>query len=314
MDSCSERGKKAVKHVISFDEERIVYVAGTTGRSGLSLQKWASKGLPPGAIANGRIVDQEAFLPLLESLVQEQHLQKKAVIAVLPSRNAMFRELSLPAVEREKELREMVINEMLYYYSGMEGYTIDYMQSDRRSQEDKCYILAFALRNSCLEEYLAILEKAGLGCAGIDISSNCAGKLLHTCYPELPTAMMLQINQNSIDFRLVEDAFCVLSRNVGLSIARFQETEALDILVDEIADHISKIIQFQHARQKDDTAARLFLLGNFPEQEQFLAMLTQGLDLHCSFLDLLGYVKVKGGAPVDIHDYSKAMGALVRRK
>lgn len=212
----------------------------------------------------------------------------------------------------------MVNNEMLYRHSGMDSdYVIDYMEETSRLGEtnDKggSNVLAVAIQTSCLEDYLGLLNDAGLRCRCVDVVPNCVGKLFHRSYPECESALVTFITPTSIMFLLMDHDICVFSQSVRLTISQFEQTNSLDFLAEEISGHVDKMLSFQSTRRDSIPVQRMLLMGYKPQLEQLLPLLVSDHEMKCEIFDAKrATVGPPTGEPFS--DYVIPLGALLRRK
>lgn len=306
-----------MKHFISFEEERIVYVRGRIGKGKLIAEEvWVAT--TPGAIMNGRVKDRDMLAKGLRDMAEAKHLRDKKVALILPAQTTASRELTLPPVQNEKELRRMVVNEMLYRHSGMDSdYVIDYMdKAPREKAEEKDAgnnVLAIAIQTATLEEYLTLVEAAGIRCGGIDVVQNCIGKLFHQSYPACESAITVFITPTNIMFLLMDHDLCVFSQSVRLNISQFEKTDSLDFLAEEISGHLDKILSFQSTRRDSLPVEKTLLMGYKPQLEQLLPLLAKEHEIRCEIFDA-GKATVGPSTGEPFSDYVIPLGAMIRRK
>ena len=301
-----------MKHLISFEQDRIVYVKGKKSGKFLAVAS-VSTAAVPGAIANGRIREREALTEALKELVKTCRLGGKKVTVVLSDLAAATRELSLPEAQSEKELRELVTNEMLYRHSGMgSDYVIDYMSLPQKEEASGLNLLAMAIQKDSLEEYLEVLREAGLRCGVMDITSNCIGKLVRLCYPELQGVIATYIFHNHIALMLIEGDMCIFSRTVALNVDEFEQSGSMDFLAEEISGHLDKVRSFQATRRGARPLQKILLMGTKPQLELLLPLIAKDQDLPCEIFAAPNGIK----APEDVSfsDYAKPLGAIIRRE
>lgn len=300
-----------MKHLISFDQDGIGYLYGKAGERKLVVKK-AGMVSAPGAIVGGRIRDHDALLEALKQLKSKYSLSEKKVTVVLSGSSAATRELNIPAAQNEKELRETIVNEMLYRHSGMDTeYVIDYMVLPEKEQTKGINVLAMAIQQDCLESYLNLLVEAGLNCELIDLQPNCIGKLMHFCYPKLQSSMVACITRNAINLLLIEGEVCIISRTVALNIEQFEEAGSLDFLAEEISGHLDKMLSFQTTRRDAIPVEKILLLGESTLLEKLLPLIAKDQELEC--VEFEASSRIKLAKETSFSEYAKQLGALIRR-
>ena len=169
------------------------------------------------------------------------------------------------------------------------------------------------MHTAVLQEYLDVLQEAGLRCEAVDIATNCAGKLFHACYPEIPTAIVLQINEASVDLRLLENDFCVFSRHIRLNANRLLQDGGIELLAEELADHVNKILQFQTTRHKQQRVGNVLLLCNLDNRQMLMDKLSALLEPECTFFALGSHVKMAPGINIGAMECARGLGAAIRK-
>lgn len=295
--------------ILSCEEGQVVYLSGKQTKQGLFLRDYVEVPFSPDLAGTERL---EAALRVL---VQRCRLKGKKVLFLLPSQGALFRELYLPKVKRQKQLESSILNEMLYFHTNIEEYTVTYLESDYINELGQLGYFVYALRNAEIEEMLQICQKLRIKCEGMTIQPDALARFTALCYPEDSLSVLIDINETSIDIALVEEGCCVLSRQVGLRYQAFRED--FSIFAAELADQVNRILQFQQTRHSEETLQKVFLLGDFPEIDEVVTQLQQELktirptDFQCLRFDMPPEVRVSSRIPEGAR--LRAAGALLGR-
>lgn len=303
-----------MKYSVSVEDNRLVYLAGKITKVGMKIEKQTILDFPDSIIKNGIIQDKEHFVLLLRTLVKEQHLNGKTVSVTLPATAVTSRELTLPCSSKSKEMREMVSNEMLYHAEGLTDYTIEYLILDQGEHKDECRVLAYSILNRIMADLLECFTKANLTIQRVEISSNSQSKIFSLKEGQDSTVLLLQIGRKSIDLLLIETGFCVLYQNLRLNLNTFTDSDTLDIMADEIADHINRVTQFNYARHHNKGINQIRLWCDFSEGETLLNLLKKRVNVPCSSFEFPSMIEISLSEGEFPSDYSAAAGALILRK
>lgn len=295
--------------IISCEEGQVVYLSGKQTKRGLLLREYVE--VPFSAELTG----SERLEAALRVLMQKCKLKGKTVVLLLSSQGALFRELYLPKMKRKKQLESSILNEMLYFHTNIEEYTVTYLESDYTNDLGQPGYFVYALRNAEIEEMMQLCQKLRLKCAGITILPDALARLTALCYPEDSLSVLIDIDETSIDISLVEEGCCVLSRQIGLRYQAFRED--FSIFASELADQINRILQFQQTRHSEEVLQKVFLLGTFPELPEVVADLQQEVqtmrpkDLQCLSFAVPPEVRLSSRIPEGAK--LRAAGALLQR-
>lgn len=309
-----------MKYLLSFEEDRIVFLAGQGGKHGVKVKQFAETPLPEGGMRNGRVMDPALMADTLRKMSLESGFKGKKVTVVMRSRNAVTRETTLPYPKSERQLVDLIYNDLSLKEENAELLLADYLvtgevkkkAAKQEKGEHTVSVLLFRVERACVEEFMKLLKDAGLKCGGIQLGSNCDGKLLHMIRPKAGTVILLRLNRSGMDLRLVDHGVTVISRSIGLQTTMFTESGALDILAAELADQTSKMAQFQLTRKADAPAEEVFLLCGDEIGDDLMQQLTPQMELPCTRLTEDKHILIAPGLP-GLYSCGKGVGALVER-
>lgn len=301
-----------MKHIISIEEEQIIYLAGRQTSAGLRLSQYACA--PLGRLSQGA----EDLSAALGELSRNCGLSKKNAVIVLPMQGVLFRELYLPPIQKEKQLSASILNEMLYYHSNIGEYTVTYLESGHTSEEGQRGYFTYAVRNAVLEEVRQALDKEKIGHQEITIMPDCLARLTALCHPNSGPAILVDLHENYMELCLLENDCCVLSRRIGLKYETFADN--LAVFAAEIADQVSRISQFQRTRHSVNDLHHLLLMGSIPELARVLPLLQAELDairpseLECDLFDFDAHISFDHPEMRSDRCPPRAAGALLSRR
>ena len=302
-----------MSRILSFEDGKIIYLKGKQGENSVQIRDWVSRPLPDDIMENGQIRDDDAFCEILQGFVRKNNFDKKDCSVVIDHHNALLRELTLPAA-KDKEMYGIVQNEMLYALGNMDEYTVDYVQLETVEGGSQVRVLAMALQNQLIENLLSAAARCGLKVESIDLGFNALAKLTRAAYPQYLVAVLLEITESCINIYLIEDGYCFLCRNVRLNINTFAQSETLDVMAEEIADHVGRVLQFQHSRSREHDIETLLLLCDRPEANEMLEMLSRNISIPCAAFDWGGVVKSKTSVLPEAALCAKGAGGLLKKK
>jgi len=301
-----------LKHIISIEEGQAVYLGGKQTAQGVRIKRWAR--VPFSGTGEG----PEGLDAALWELARSCRLGGKKALIVLPSQGVLFRELYLPPIKKEKQLKASLLNEMLYYHSNIDEYTVTYLKNGHATDAGQEGYFAYALRNTALEEIRQTLDKAKIRHPEITILADSLARLAALCHPDDPLALAVDLDEAYMELCLIDRGCCVLSRRIGLRYESFAGN--LGVFAAEIADQIGRILQFQRTRAGETPLSRVLLLGSIPDLDALLPLLQAELatlgpaGLECSLFDFESKIAFSKKAPRDPAHPPKAAGALLGRK
>lgn len=169
------------------------------------VSAYGSVPLSMGSVVDGEIVREEAVIEAIHKLLENatpKPIKTKKVICSLPETKAFLRIISLPAMQ-ENEVAEALKWELeanipltldqVYY---------DYQVLDKKlvKEKDKMSVLVVAVARSMVDQFHAVLGKAGLEVIGLETESIAQARSLLSEKEEGKTHLIVDIGDRRTSF------------------------------------------------------------------------------------------------------------------
>ncbi|MFH0925505.1 MAG: type II secretion system protein GspL [bacterium] len=156
------------------------------------------------------------IVEILREFVRGYHEKLDDVIIGIPRKKIFFREISLPAVEKEN-LREMLSYELENHIPmSIDDVYFDYHVAGK-GDENSLRIFLVAVKRDTLTWYLDILNKVDLSPTIIEMSSFALYNLIrfNNILNEKVLGASIEINKNNIEISIIEDQELKFSRAIN---------------------------------------------------------------------------------------------------
>lgn len=239
-----------LENIININENSVKFLRGKIIKQNIEVLE----------IDKEEIEQIEQIEQVMEQFTEKYKLKGKKVKVVLSDKNILYREIKIPVVKNIKQLTTSVINEMMYYNTNIDDYTVDFIKNDLVESGGLENYFVYAIKNKQIELVLNLLDQNNIKCKSIDIDSNCIGKLLKMIYPQEIAQVVVSVNRKNIELYIIEDGKCVLSRRTGIKYENFKnETK---IISEELIEQIRKLMQFHTTRHMGYKLNNIVLIGD----------------------------------------------------
>ncbi|MGH2746515.1 MAG: type IV pilus assembly protein PilM [Actinomycetota bacterium] len=144
----------------------------SVGRRGASLQAFGQVALPPGAVVDGEIRDQETVSEAISQLFKRAKIKSKEAIIGVANQRVVVRQVDLPYLE-EKEFRSSLKFQVADQIPmPAEEAELDFQVLDdymTESQEHMMRVLLVAASTDMVESFVACVTGARIAPAGVDL-------------------------------------------------------------------------------------------------------------------------------------------------
>lgn len=228
--------------------------------------------LEPGMIIENQIADGEALQKLVKQWAKQEKLRGRKISLSIPPSQMIIRKMSIPSTN-PKQVKELV---KLEVETGLqlpfENPVYDYVTTE--IDEENTYLLVIATPRKLIEDYVAVLDYAGIKVTSVEISATAIARTLALTHAEIfEETMLIHIEQSLIDIYMFRSGNPVFMRTIDLydiqkgnslsitdeavlSFGRNVETE--DYLssekIIEITAEISRMVNFYQYSLHDGTS------------------------------------------------------------
>lgn len=292
--------------------------------------------LPPGMILENQVADSEALLKKVKQWVKKEGIRGNRVSLSIPPSQVIIRKMSIPSTN-PKQVEQLVKLEVeTGLHLPFESPVYDYVTID--VDEESSHLLVFAAPRKPIQDYVDVLEGAGLRVSSVEIAATALARSLALGQnADFEETMLINIEQTVLDIYMFRSGNPVFIRTInqmdlnGEVDSFFQpgleytsEAAAASELssdsltpgqIVEITAEISRMLNFYQYSLHDGTTRikKVLIAGSKFIRSQLFEELSQSLtELDVSTIGLEN--PVNGGASdKELNDYRVAAGAALRR-
>ncbi|WP_054942233.1 pilus assembly protein PilM [Paenibacillus ihuae] len=209
---------------ISIEESAVRYISVKKNKT-WEVRKKGTLALPSGMIVENRVADSEALLGALKPWVKQEGLRGARVSLAIPPAQIIIRKMSIPSTN-EKELEQLVKLEVeTGLHLPFENPVYDYVTTG--VDEDQSQLLVFAAPRQSIQDYIDVLEAAGLRVQSVEISATALARTITAGQGELfNETMLIHLEQSMLDIYMYRDGNPVFSRTINVADLHQNRMEA----------------------------------------------------------------------------------------
>ncbi|RXI98412.1 pilus assembly protein PilM [Anaerobacillus alkaliphilus] len=208
-------GKKPPVNIIIKDH--VIRYVDSKANNLQSIKEFGERYLPAGLIRDGKIVNRDSLINILEECVENWGLKKRNVNFLVPDSTVLFRKVSIPKDVADDEIKGYLFFEIgTSIHLPFEDPIFDYHILGEI--EDKKEILLFASPEKTVLEYEQLLETVQLKPVVADLSSLASYRLYHYLDLSKPNEhlLLLQVSINSINLSIFHQHKPVFMRHLNI--------------------------------------------------------------------------------------------------
>lgn len=245
--------------VILFEGRYIRFVRGSFKNGKIKIVGSSIIDLFDNGLVNSDYYDARKLLPIIRQHIIENKYEKCKVKVVLNNKQVIYRELSVPAVDKSETLN-LVKNEMIISLNLSEDYLVNYIHLEDVEQDDEKSqrVLATAVLSMAMSDYVNLMKNLKMKLVELTVANDAVIGLLKNISKDA-TTLYFDVNRSYMRLYLFDHGKYVLTRNI-----RTYEDENYDIedLRRMINDNIAKMEQFQYTRNLDAPIEKVEIFGN----------------------------------------------------
>jgi type IV pilus assembly protein PilN len=171
--------------------------------------------LEPGMIIENRIADGEALQKLVKQWVKQEKLRGGKISLSIPPSQMIIRKMTIPSTN-PKQVKELV---KLEVETGLQlpfdNPVYDYVTTE--IDEENTYLLVIATPRKLIEDYVAVLEYAGMKVSSVEISATAIARTLAVTHAEIfEETMLIHLEQSLMDIYMFRSGHPVFMRTIDL--------------------------------------------------------------------------------------------------
>jgi type IV pilus assembly protein PilM len=298
-------GKK--DHLVGLDigSSTIKLAEVSETKKGRILQKFGMIDVPQGSILEGRIKDPAVVADTIKRLADELDVKESNVATSVAGYSVIIKRITVGRAT-EEELEDTIQYEAEQYIPfDVQDVNLDFhIIGEHETNPNQMHVMLVAAKKEIINEYVDLLEMAGLNPCIIDIDVFALERVFEENYlNEQGNIALIDIGANKMNINIVKDYMSAFTRDVtigGEQITReiasrfecsFPEAEAIKLgEVSEKApeDQVHEIIHTYSSRWSDEVRRAIdFYYSTAPDEEIRRILLSGGAARTPGFPDLL---------------------------
>lgn len=295
------------------------------------VERFARIATPEGTVKNGILTGGQELAAALADCVKRGRFSSKKAALTINSSAVITREITVPFVKKEKELRGLLRNEVEQASQAKQESIIDYviLGRNRTETEDTCSAMCFVIPKLIVESYRDLLERqAGLVPYALDVLPHVVYKLAK-CDKRITnagTVVLADVNRQELRLNLVEASGRMFSMTQPVSQTKdvmgseyiLSSIGAANMVSDQsmmehvatvAAENISKLIQFQMMKNKENPVQEVLLYGELADDAAVTARMAEQLGRPVRLFTRPSFLR----CPEDMafHHFTGAVGGLI---
>ncbi|KAA0549238.1 pilus assembly protein PilM [Bacillus sp. BGMRC 2118] len=260
-------------HVIRFVE-----LKSTTP---LVIQRSGERTLPNGLIKEGKIIDRETLVMILEEVIQDWGIKNRRIQFIVPDSYVVIRKVEVPLDVMDDEIRGY-----LYYELGtsihlpFENSVIDYALIGKN--EEKKSVILFASPEEVVTEYTELFQEVKLKPVVADISPLSLYRLyfLNDQSRSDERLLFVQFDVTSVNLSILEDYKPIFMRHLVMEESEVESNDLTSPLQDYYRE-IERVMSFyQFSLNKgNQRITKVVVTGDHPMLQQIVKDISSLVDL-----------------------------------
>jgi type IV pilus assembly protein PilM len=312
------RSKNVIGLDIGSSAIKMIHMKET--KRGYQLQSFAVANLPPEAIIDGALMNSTVIVSTIRELLGSQRIRHKEAGIAISGHSVIIKKITLPAMT-EDELEESIQWEAEQYIPfDINDVNIDVqVLTPEPSEQGQMDVLLVAAKKDMINDYLAVVQEAGLTPMVVDVAAFCVENAFEINYdlPASDTIVLVNIGASVININVLSEGTTAFTRDISMGGNQFteeiqkqlnvsydeaealklgggstadadsvvpQEVERVIVSVSEtLAGEIQRSLDFYSATAADSRIARIYLSGGT-----------------CKIPSLYKIIENKVGVPVEV--------------
>ncbi|QAY66426.1 type IV pilus biogenesis protein PilM [Paenibacillus protaetiae] len=194
----------------------------------IQVTAYAQAGLPPGVIADGKLIDSVRLQAAIRSLLEERRIRTRRVHLAVPSQSVVIRTLQLPDVPR-KEMRKLIDFEMKdNLQAAMDEPYFDFVKlpartgaaSEEQPDARLCEVLVIAAPLQVLQAFATLLRELKLAPQSFEIAAFSLLRLLKRGpFDTSGVNLIAHVNESSSEITVIDNGILKLTRNIDVPLS-----------------------------------------------------------------------------------------------
>lgn len=294
---------------------------------------------PPFSIKDGELLNVELLCDVIKNALLNNKITGSSLSVCINSTSIITREMIIPKTSKTQSLK-LVSNEMFQARNLTTQYVIDYQIIEVLKEEkiEKYKVLAVAVPQQIVEGYVELCRMLGYRKDLIDIQFNSIYKTFAvqpTVVAKEKPIIIAHVGTNNGIFLIIEKGKITFSKTISLNISKYinltsdkktidytkvdpgttyseNRKKLVENFIYDVAQEISKIIQFQFSRSSFSTIDDIYLSGPITNAVGIEKRLSNLLDVKIKTISKPFCIKTK--LNFKYSQYVSTIGGLIRIK
>lgn len=319
---------------ISIEATGIRYIR-FKNKTSWEVRKKRYLSLLPGMILENQVADSEALYDRVRQWVKVEGLRGSRVSLSIPPSQIIIRKMSIPSTN-DKQVEQLVKLEVeTGLHLPFDNPVYDYVTLE--VDEEHSHLLVFAAPRKSIQDYVDVLERAGLRVSSVEISATALARSITTGHGEsFGETMLINLEPSVMDIYMFRNGNPVFIRTINLlDLHKGRNAPGMNMLPDsevlaetavaveehlspeqmvEITAEISRMLSFYQYSLHDGSTriSNLVITGAPSIRKQLHVELAQSLaelDIIPISLDQMGEA---AASDPELNDYRVAAGAALK--
>ncbi len=231
-------------------------------KQGWQVEKIAVADLPKGTIVDGKPCEISQLRDSIANLVSSVHVQKYHAAIALPVNNVITKRIKLASGLSDPEYEMEIRLNLREFFPGIStDLSFDFVKINRGEDYDD--FLLIATRQELLNDYVAVVNQAGLKTEIVDVDSFAMMRAINLFHVSTEAIIVLEVNLTLMHFM-------ILQNNETLF---FQQINIFALSIQEINQRIISLIQLYLTTNRNIQFNTVFLAGKFHLLEQIVCFI-----------------------------------------
>lgn len=199
---------------VSIEQTGIRYISFKNSQA-KQVHKKRFMPLLPGMIVENQVADSEALLDRLKQWVKTKGLRGSAVNLSIPPSQMIIRKMAIPSTA-EKQIDQLVKLEVeTGLHLPFENPVYDYVITGQSENESQ--LIIFAAPRKVVQDYVDVLEDAGLKIKSVEVSATALARSIVAGYGHsFNETMLIHLEQSLLDIYMFRSGNPVFMRTINL--------------------------------------------------------------------------------------------------
>ncbi|MEL6345159.1 MAG: type IV pilus assembly protein PilM [Myxococcota bacterium] len=181
--------------------------------------------LPPEAIVDGAVMNSNVIISAVNELLTRHRVKTSSVVASVSGNAVIIKRINLPQMNMD-ELEESIRWEAEQYIPfDINDVNIDVQILDGASDDPgQMEVLLVAARKDLVNEYISLIQQAGLKPVVMDVDSFAVANMFELNYGNLQGSIaLINIGASNVNIHVLRDGVSAFTRDIGVGGRQFTE-------------------------------------------------------------------------------------------